>query len=332
MVGVSHNERGWGFYIMEQGWVKIHRNLLDKGWFTDSEAVHLWVYLIAKANHCSREVLWNGKIIKLSAGNIITGRKKISAETGINQSKVERLLKLFEIEQQIEQQKTSTSRCISIRNYSKYQSTEQQSEQRLNNKRTTSEQRVNTIQELKKERIKEFKNDLITPADAVDVNVDTFQSLDITNDISTDHTDIPLEKETLKKQVKPSKERKFNPPHPAFKTCMENYAEFYKQFDRPLRITPADAQGLKSIIKYLEQLPNVKSGQVSVESSFKFILDNWLKLDNWQQKQTELRQINSRITNIIEQLKNSYGQKTTHNHEAELHNFIANLRKGMGNG
>ena len=143
---------------MEKGWIKIHRSIMDKGWFNNSEAIHLWLYLILNANHCNREVMWNGEIMILESGKLITGRKKIAEETGIQESKVERLLKLFESEQQIEQQKTNTSRLISICNYSKFQTGEQQSEQRVNNQRTTSEQRVNTIQELKNKRNKELKN------------------------------------------------------------------------------------------------------------------------------------------------------------------------------
>ena len=142
---------------MEQGWIKIHRTIIDKGWFQDSNAVHLWFYLLLKASHSKSEYLWNGQIINLQPGQFVTGRKKIANETGIQESKIERLLKLFESEQQIEQRKTNTSRLISIINYKKFQSNEQPFEQRVNNKRTTSEQRVNTNKELKE--LKELKND-----------------------------------------------------------------------------------------------------------------------------------------------------------------------------
>ena len=142
---------------MEQGWIKIHRTIIDKGWFQDSNAVHLWFYLLLKASHSKSEYLWNGQIINLQPGQFVTGRKKIANETGIQESKIERLLKLFESEQQIEQRKTNTSRLISIINYKKFQSNEQPFEQRVNNKRTTNEQRVNTNKELKE--LKELKND-----------------------------------------------------------------------------------------------------------------------------------------------------------------------------
>lgn len=122
------------------GYARVYRSLMDKGWYMDSEYVHLWVHLILKANHKGVEILHNGNIVKLKPGQFITGRKKLSAETGIEQSKIERILKLFEREKQIEQQTNKQNRVISILSWELYQNNEQQ----MNNERTTSEQRVNT--------------------------------------------------------------------------------------------------------------------------------------------------------------------------------------------
>lgn len=123
------------------GWVKVHRKLSEKVFYRkDSEKVHLWIHLLICANRDEREELLGGKPIKCNSGQFTTGRKQLSEATGINESKIERILTYFEkIEQQIEQQKTSTNRLISILNWSEYQLTEQQSEQRVNNERTTSE-------------------------------------------------------------------------------------------------------------------------------------------------------------------------------------------------
>jgi len=315
---------------MEQGWIKVHRSIIDKGWFSDSQAVHLWMYLLLKATHGTREVLWNGQVVKIQAGQLLTGRKKISNDTGINESKVERLLKLFENEQQIEQRKTNTSRLISILNYKKFQSSEQPIEQRMNNKRTTDEQRMNTIQELKNKRNKELKNEFNTPANA--------GGLDDLNKLDKNEADaevIPTYQEGGESSTEPKKravtKKKKDITNPHFNNCMEIYAEWYQQWGRPLRITPADGKGLNEIIQYLAELPTIKDGNKNIEDAFKFILVNWGKLDKWQQGQTELRQINSRITNIIQQLKSSHEPRPiTHTHEQDLLNFVESLRNQMG--
>lgn len=142
------------------GYIKLYRSIIKKSWYKKSEHVHLFIHILLKAAHSGFETWYNGYSMTLKPGQLITGRKKLSDETGINESKIERVLKLFENEQQIEQQKSSSSRLISIVNWKSYQQNEQQSEQRVNNKRTTSEQRVNTIQEglIKEKKSKEFIN------------------------------------------------------------------------------------------------------------------------------------------------------------------------------
>jgi len=139
------------------GWIKLHRKLADKAFYTkDSEMVHLWVHLLFCANHKGREESLGGKPFQCKPGQFTTGRKQLSKETGISESKIERILfKLEKIEQQIEQQKMSTNRLISILNWDLYQTSEQPFEQQVNNDRTTSEQQVNTPKEVKKGRNKE---------------------------------------------------------------------------------------------------------------------------------------------------------------------------------
>lgn len=133
------------------------RSIKCKAFYSkDSEKVHLWVHLLLSANWKEKEEILGGKPIICNPGQFTTGRKQLSMQTGISESKIERLLTYFEkIEQQIEQQKTSTNRLISVLNWDKFQSNEQQDEQQVNNDRTTSEQQVNTLKE--EEEYKERK-------------------------------------------------------------------------------------------------------------------------------------------------------------------------------
>lgn len=110
--------------------------------FKDADHVAVWMYLLLNATHKECQVLFKGEKITLLPGQLITGRKAISDKLKISDSKVHRILKLFEIEQQIEQQTSNKNRLISIKNWDKYQFSEQQDEQQVNNNRTTSEQQT----------------------------------------------------------------------------------------------------------------------------------------------------------------------------------------------
>lgn len=95
--------------------------------------------------------MFEGVRITLSPGQLLTGRKSISSKLKVSESKVQRILKTFEIEQQIEQQTTPRNRLISVLNWNQYQKNEQLFEQQLNNKRTTTEQQLNTNNKVNKE-------------------------------------------------------------------------------------------------------------------------------------------------------------------------------------
>ena len=130
---------------MNEGYIKLFRKTLDNPIICkDSDHLAVWVYLLLNATHREMDVLFNNKRITLKPGQLITGRKSISSKLNISESKVQRIIKTLKSEQQIEQQTSNKNRLITILNWQSYQFSEQQSEQQVNNKRTTSEQQVNT--------------------------------------------------------------------------------------------------------------------------------------------------------------------------------------------
>lgn len=138
---------------MTEGYIKLHRSLLDNPVvMKDNDHLAVWIWLLCHAVFKEVDVVVEGKRKTLQAGQLVTGRKVIAEELHISESKVQRILKTFEIEQQIEQQTNPRNRVISIVSWDKYQQNEQQNEQQLNNKRTTSEQQVNTKEERKERK------------------------------------------------------------------------------------------------------------------------------------------------------------------------------------
>lgn len=130
---------------MHRGFITIHRKILDNPVvFKDADHVAVWVYLLLNATHKKYSALFQGRSIELQPGQLITGRLSIADKLKINQNKVQRILEMLKNEQLIEQQTSNQNRLITIVSWGKYQTSEQQNEQRVNNDRTTGEQRVNT--------------------------------------------------------------------------------------------------------------------------------------------------------------------------------------------
>ena len=128
-----------------EGWIKLHRKTLENPIIMqDKEYLAVWIFLLLNATHSEYDTMFQGQRITLQKGQLITGRKIISKKLNISESKVQRILKTFENEQQIKQQTTHQNRLISILNWEMYQQHEQQDEQQVNSKRTATEQQVNT--------------------------------------------------------------------------------------------------------------------------------------------------------------------------------------------
>lgn len=145
------------------GWVKLHRKtLLNPVIMKDGDHIAIWAYCLMSAVHSPTNIVFEGQRFVLQPGQFTTGRKKMAEDCKINESKVERILKLFKSEQQIEQRTDRQCRLITIKNWNMYQKNEQRNEQQVNNDRTTSEQRVNTNKEYK--NIKNEKNILFADA------------------------------------------------------------------------------------------------------------------------------------------------------------------------
>jgi hypothetical protein len=92
--------------------------------------------------------------------------------------------------------------------------------------------------------------------------------------------------------------------------CVSVYDAFIKnRLDMPAKINGAEGNALKQIITYLKKSANSKGlADETVVDGFKYILNSWDKLEPFLQKQIKLAQINSNLTNIINDLKNGGGQ------------------------
>ena len=125
---------------MGEGFIKIHREILDHWNYKDPAIFKLWLTILLLASHKEKSAPFDGGIIELKPGMFITSRPALARLSGVHQSKINRVLNWFEIEQQIEQVKTRKYRIISILNWERWQVREQLDEQQTNNSRTTDEQ------------------------------------------------------------------------------------------------------------------------------------------------------------------------------------------------
>jgi hypothetical protein len=137
-----------------EGWLKLHRKIYDNPKSKNPDWVAVWVFLLCHVTHKEQKSTFGTEEIILKPGQIITGRTEISKKTGVKETTVERVLSALESGQQIEQQKCTRGRLITLLKWQEYQSGGQQKRQQMDNKWTADGQQVDTN---KNRRIEEYK-------------------------------------------------------------------------------------------------------------------------------------------------------------------------------
>ena len=122
------------------GYIKLHRKLLENPLMKKPAWAWLWVVLLLMANHKDEEFIFNGEVVKLKSGQFLTGRKQLSIKSGLPESTIEDILRFLESRQQIRQQKTSKHRIITIVKWGEYQSREKDFKKSDNNPTTIRQQ------------------------------------------------------------------------------------------------------------------------------------------------------------------------------------------------
>ncbi|MCM3743878.1 hypothetical protein M3193_06955 [Sporosarcina luteola] len=137
---------------MEQGWIKIHRSLLDKPIWTEatSEQKVVLVTLLMMATHDERHWEWKGVQYSLKPGQMITSLPSLvrKCDKGVSVQKIRTALKRFAKYGFLTDESTNQNRLISIVNWDVYQrkdksgTSEVTDSQQMANRQLTSNKNV----------------------------------------------------------------------------------------------------------------------------------------------------------------------------------------------
>ena len=143
-----------------EGWIKIHRSLLDWEWYSDTNCVRLALHFLLKANYQPKK--WQG--ITIGRGQLVTSRGQLSEETGLSQMQIRTTMDKLDKCGFITKLATSKYTTVTICNYDSYQQLQDGCDdgfQPTDNQQITSEQpsynqQITTTKESKKERKEEY--------------------------------------------------------------------------------------------------------------------------------------------------------------------------------
>lgn len=150
-----------------QGWVKLHRQLLEWEWYTDANVSRLFIHCLLKANH--KDGSWKG--IKIKRGQFITSLDRLSAETSLSKSQLRTALKKLKSTHEIAHQSTSQHTVITVICYDSYQGDSTQDDTPIANQSQTDDIQIasnkNDKNEKKSNMSDQKESDSIKKADKV---------------------------------------------------------------------------------------------------------------------------------------------------------------------
>lgn len=129
---------------MNNGWIKLHRGLLDWEWYDDNNTKILFLHFLLKANH--KEKNYRGTLVKV--GSFLTGISLLSKETGLTSQQIRTAIKKLKSTNEITNETSSQGTVIQLVNYKKYQVVTNE----ITNEQQTSNKRVTTNKKDKKEK------------------------------------------------------------------------------------------------------------------------------------------------------------------------------------
>jgi hypothetical protein len=107
-----------------KGWMRLHREILDKAIFHNEKLLKVFIWCTLKATHEEYDQLVGRQLVHLFPGLFVTGRLKASEELRLKPSTVWDYLKVLESNNTIDIKSDSKFSVITVVNWALYQSGE----------------------------------------------------------------------------------------------------------------------------------------------------------------------------------------------------------------
>jgi len=155
---------------MSQGWIKLHRILIDKPiWCCSTpEQKVIFITTLLLANHTGKQWEWKGMKFICKPGQFITSSSNLAIVAGVTRQNVRTALKKFKKYEFLTYESTKTGMLVTIVNWCKYQDDirqgNQEDNQQLTNGQPTYNQLLTTNKNDKNDKnVENVKKYLYTP-------------------------------------------------------------------------------------------------------------------------------------------------------------------------
>ena len=143
--------------MQSNGWIKIHRQLLDWEWYDEPNTLRLFLHLLLKANHKPKK--YRG--LEIQAGQVVTGYDNLAIELNLSVQNIRTSISKLKSTNELTSFSNSKGTVIQIVKYKDFQvlTSELTVNQQTTNKRVTTNK--NEKNEKNKKNKQKKENDFL---------------------------------------------------------------------------------------------------------------------------------------------------------------------------
>lgn len=130
--------------MQELGWIKLHRKLRENPIYKNANLSRIFIELIFIANHKGAQIMWNGKMRNIDAGQCITGRFSMSKILAIKPTTIYSSWQKLKKMGFIDIESDNRNSLITILKYKQYQLLINDNDNSFDNSMTTDRQQNDT--------------------------------------------------------------------------------------------------------------------------------------------------------------------------------------------
>jgi len=102
---------------MRNGWIKLHRSLLDWEWYDDINVMRVFLHCLLMANHKDKK--YRGAVVQ--RGSFLTGRDALASQTGLTVQQIRTSLNKLKSTNELTIKSSKQGTVIKVVSYDRYQ-------------------------------------------------------------------------------------------------------------------------------------------------------------------------------------------------------------------
>lgn len=159
-----------------EGWIKLHRKIIDNAIFSSEKGLKVWLWCLLKARREDGEVYLGKEKIQIKMGEFVFGRETASEELKMKPSTIRNWIDTLKKDSYVDIKPTNKYSIVKVLNWESYQGNGQHSGQQSKNKVKTNGKQMDTNKKVN--NVEKVNNGINNTTDSKrNINVDKVISL-----------------------------------------------------------------------------------------------------------------------------------------------------------